>query len=66
VTRPIGFDVTYGGWVRGPSVTDRIGFEARAHLDRRDFGLGWESSANDSGDAVDDRAEITICLTALR
>src|SRR5262245_55626622 len=41
VTREVPLEVEYGGRGKDPWGNERIGFVARATLDRKDFGLKW-------------------------
>lgn len=66
VTRPHELGVVYGGRVTAPSGDDRVGFEAKSSLDRRDFGLNWETILDAGGAVVDDRVEIRLALAATR
>jgi len=66
VTREVSIEVEYGGRVLDPWGNERIGFAAKASLDRRDFGLTWNQVLEAGGVVVGDRIEITLDLEAIR
>ncbi len=62
VTKPVTLNVTYLGSSKDmmdPTVT-RVGFEATAKINRKDFGLTWNKTLDAGGVAVGD--EVTISL----
>lgn len=66
VTRAVAFDVTYGGTSTDPWGVTRAGFEAKATLDRRDFGLVWNQTMEAAGVLVGDKVEVTLEVEAVR
>ena len=60
VTREIALDVANEGSVRDPWGNERIGFSARARLDRRDFGLLYNQALEAGGFVVGDEIKISI------
>jgi polyisoprenoid-binding protein YceI len=60
VTREIALDVTNEGSVRDPWGNDRVGFSAKAKIDRRDFGLTWNAALETGGFVVGDEVKISI------
>jgi polyisoprenoid-binding protein YceI len=66
VTRPITLDVEYGGQARDPWGNDRVGFVAKATLDRKDFGLKWNQALEAGGVLVGDRVEIELEVQAVK
>jgi polyisoprenoid-binding protein YceI len=53
-------EVEYGGRATDPWGNERAGFVARASLDRKDFGLGWNQVLEGGGVLVGDRVDIEI------
>ena len=49
VTRPVPLDVTFEGGAKDPWGGSRIGFTARAELDREAFGLTWNQALETGG-----------------
>lgn len=66
ITKAVTFDVTFGGTVVDPWGATRAGFEATTVLDRRDFGLVWNSLLEAGGVLVGDTVEITLELEAIK
>lgn len=66
VTREISLDVEYGGRARDPWGNERVGFVARASLDRKDFGLKWNQVLEAGGVLVGDRVDIDLEVQGVR
>jgi polyisoprenoid-binding protein YceI len=66
VTREVSLDVEYGGRAKDPWGNERIGFVAKAALDRKDFGLGWNQVLEAGGVLVGDRVEIELEVQAVK
>ena len=66
VTREIVLDVTYGGRRKDPWGNERAGFEARASLDRKDYGLTWNQALELGGVLVGDRIELDLAIEAVK
>lgn len=60
VTKELKFDVTNEGSVRDPWGGARIGFSAKARLDRRDFGLLYNQALETGGFVVGDEIRISV------
>jgi len=66
VTREVSLDAEYGGRVKDPWGNERIGFVAKAALDRKDFGLGWNQLLETGGVLVGDRVDIELEVQAVK
>jgi polyisoprenoid-binding protein YceI len=66
VTREVSLDVEYGGQAKDPWGNARIGFIAKATLDRKDFGLHWNQVLEAGGVLVGDRVDIELEVQAVR
>lgn len=66
VTREVPLLVEYGGRAIDPWGNERAGFVARASLDRKDFGLGWNQVLETGGVIVGDRVDIDIEIEVVR
>ncbi len=66
VTREVALDVEYGGQARDPWGNVRAGFIARAAIDRKDFGLGWNQVLEAGGLLVGDRVDIELEVQAVK
>jgi polyisoprenoid-binding protein YceI len=66
VSREVALDVEFGGRAKDPWGNERAGFTARASLDRKDFGLGWNQVLEAGGVLVGERVDIDIELEAVK
>jgi len=66
VTREVSLDVEYGGQAKDPWGNARIGFIAKATLDRKEFGLLWNQVLEAGGVLVGDRVDIELEVQAVR
>lgn len=64
-TRELVLDVEYGGRAKDPWGNERVGFVAKATLDRKDFGLGWNQLLETGGVLVGDRIELDLEIEAI-
>lgn len=60
VTRELVLDVTNEGSVRDPWGGERIGFSAKAKLDRKDFGLTYNQALEAGGWVIGDEIKISV------
>ncbi|MCW3027502.1 MAG: hypothetical protein JWN81_713 [Solirubrobacterales bacterium] len=73
VTRPVVMDVAFLGewktpfWVgdENKGTLTRIGFEAKACIDRRDFDVSWQDEIPGGGVVVGNEIEITVDVEAM-
>jgi len=66
VTREVPLDVEFGGRAKDPWGNERAGFTARASIERKDFGLGWNQVLEAGGVLVGDKVDIDIELEAVK
>lgn len=66
VTKEVPLDLHYSGRLTDPWGNDRVGFEGRMDINRKDFGLVWNAPIETGGLLVGDTVEITIDLEATR
>lgn len=66
VTRPVVLEVRFLGQGRSPFNDTRVGFHARAVINRHDFGVNWNAPMQDAGMVVGDDVLLTIDAEALR
>ena len=66
VTRPVALDIEYNGVVRDPFGKDRAGFEARATINRKDWGLSWNVALEAGGFMVSDKITLELDIAAVR
>jgi polyisoprenoid-binding protein YceI len=66
VTREISLDAEYGGRAKDPWGNERIGFVAKASLERKDFGLTWNQVLEAGGILVGERIDIDLDVQGVR
>ena len=66
VTQPVPLDVTFEGGAKDPWGGSRIGFTARADLDREAFGLTWNQALETGGVLVGKQVRIEIEAEGVR
>ena len=66
VTREVPLDVEYGGKSKDPWGNERLGFFAKASIDRKDFGLAWNQVLEAGGVLVGERVDIDVELEAMK
>lgn len=66
VTREATLQVTETGRGTDPWGGQRIGFEAKVTINRRDFGLTWNQALEAGGVLVGDKVEIALDVQAVR
>ena len=59
VTKPVTFDVTYGGSITGQRGT-KAGFKATTTINRFDYNLKWDRATETGGLVVGKDVEITV------
>jgi len=60
VTREVVLEATYGGRGTDPRGSERVGFEAKGHIDRKDFGLTWNQALQVGGVLVGERVDLEV------
>jgi polyisoprenoid-binding protein YceI len=66
VTRPVELDVTYNGSGRDPWGGDRLSFDAKTKIDRREFGLTWNQGLETGGVLVSNDVQIHLEVQVVR
>ncbi|MEQ1786880.1 MAG: YceI family protein, partial [Acidimicrobiales bacterium] len=66
VTHPVPLEVTFEGGARDPWGGSRIGFTARAELDREAYGLSWNQALETGGVLVGKQVKIDIDAEAVQ
>jgi polyisoprenoid-binding protein YceI len=73
ITRQVTMDVAYLGqwktpfWIEGENkgILTRIGFEAKARINRHDFGVSWQDEIPGGGVVVGNEIEVTLDIEAI-
>ena len=67
VTKPVTLGVEFHGRAKHPmNGSERAGFSAHTHINRKDFGLGWNAVLEAGGVAVSEKVEIAIEIQAIK
>lgn len=66
VTRPVAIDFEYQGDSVDPDGDARIGFDGRAVVNRKDFGVSWNESLDAGGVLVGDNVVLEFDVSAVR
>ena len=66
VTQEVVLEAEETGRVKDPWGSDRIGFEAKAVIDRKDFGLTFNKALDAGGMMLGDRVQIAIEVEAVK
>ena len=66
VTKPVTFDVEYGGTAKDPWGNMRAGFTATTKLDRKDFGIIWNKTLDSGGMMIGNEVSIELDLEAVQ
>jgi polyisoprenoid-binding protein YceI len=64
VTRPVALEVTFEGAAKDPWGGERLGFTAKAEVDREDFGLTWNQALETGGVLVGKKIRIELNVEA--
>jgi polyisoprenoid-binding protein YceI len=65
-TREIVLEAEFAGLAKDPWGNQRAGFSAKTSLDRRDYGLVWNTALEAGGVLVGEKVEITLELEAVK
>jgi polyisoprenoid-binding protein YceI len=60
VTKPVTLEVTLNGEATDPWGNQKLGFDAKTRVDRKDYGLKWNKTLDKGGVAVADEVDIII------
>lgn len=64
VTKPVTFDVEYGGKGTNPWGVEVVAFEGETKINRKDFGLTWNSTLETGGVLVSDDIKLKVDIEA--
>jgi polyisoprenoid-binding protein YceI len=66
VTRPVEFDLEFGGVATDPWGNTKAGFEAETEINRKDFGLEWNVALEGGGVLVSEKIKIKLDVQLLK
>src|SRR5262249_15611538 len=65
VSKEITLTVTLVGFVKDPWGNERVGFETKTALNRKEFGLVWNKTLDGGGLLVGDSVDVAITIEAV-
>ena len=66
VTKPVEFELDFGGLATDPWGNQKAGFEATAEINRKDWGLEWNVALEGGGVLVSEKIKIHIDVQLLK
>lgn len=66
VTNPVTIDFEFTGAATDPFGNDRVGFEGRAEVNRKDWGMNWNAALDAGGVMIGDRVTLDFDVSAIR
>ena len=66
VTKPVEFELDFGGLATDPWGNQKAGFEATAEINRKDWGLEWNVALEGGGVLVSEKIKITLDVQLLK
>lgn len=65
-TKPVTVEFEYNGAAVDPFGNERIGFEGKTVVNRKDFGLTWNAALEAGGVLVSDKVTLTFDISAIK
>jgi polyisoprenoid-binding protein YceI len=65
-TRPVTLDVELTGTARDPWGNDRVGFEVRGEISRKEWGVTWNAALETGGVMVGDKIKLEIDVEGIK
>ncbi len=65
-TKPVSIDFEYSGAAVDPFGNQRIGFEGRTTINRKDWGVSWNAALETGGVLVSDKVDLEFEVSAIR
>ncbi|MEL4356378.1 MULTISPECIES: YceI family protein [unclassified Luteococcus] len=66
ITRPVTIGFEFTGTATDPSGNERIGFEGRTEVNRRDFNLTWNAALDTGGVLVSEKITLEFEISAIK
>lgn len=66
VTKPVVFDLEFGGLATDPWGNQKAGFEATAEINRKDWGLEWNVALEGGGVLVSEKIKLNLDIQLLK
>jgi polyisoprenoid-binding protein YceI len=66
VTKPVAVELEYTGTAKDPYGNLRVGFDGKARISRKDWGLTWNATLETGGFLVSDRVDLEFDISAVK
>ena len=66
VTKPVTLDFEYTGDATDPFGNKRVGFEGKAEVNRKDWGINWNATLDAGGVMIGDKVTLDFDVSAIR
>jgi polyisoprenoid-binding protein YceI len=66
VSKPVTIEFEFTGSAKDPFGNDRIGFEGKTTISRKDWGLAWNAALETGGVLVSDKVKLEFDVSAIR
>lgn len=66
VTKPVTVEVEFTGAAKDPYGNERVGFEGRTVIDRKEFGVNWNATLDAGGVMVGDKVTLELDVEAVK
>lgn len=66
VTKQVTLDLEFGGYVRDPFGNDRLGFEGKGKLNRKDYNVNFNATLETGGLLVSDKIDLEFEVSAVK
>jgi polyisoprenoid-binding protein YceI len=66
VTNPVTIDFEYTGAATDPFGNNRVGFEAKTEVNRKDWGINWNATLDAGGVMIGDKVTLDFDVSAIR
>jgi polyisoprenoid-binding protein YceI len=66
VTKPVVVDFEYNGAAVDPFQNQRIGFEGKTTINRKDWGVSWNAALETGGVLVSEKVTLEFEVSAIR
>ena len=66
ITKPVTIDLEYTGSATDPFTNQRVGFEGKTVVNRKDWGVNWNAALETGGVLVSDKVTLEFDVSAIR
>jgi len=66
VTKPVTIDFEHTGAATDPFGNNRVGFEGKTEVNRKDWGINWNATLDAGGVMIGDKVTLDFDVSAIR